>query len=618
VVVKSFAQIQLPTDPGAVLQAGTKQYIDAADATKQPLDSDLTTLAGLTATTDSFIQSKASAWAARTVAQVKTDLAVPTIASDIGAARKDTYVVNVCDLGAVGDYNPNTVSGTNNTTAFAAAITAATNASIYTPVVEIYVPPGQYLTEKIPPIPNRVTLRGAGPGATRIYRKNSGTTTGPFVTNTTHARAISVRGMTLDGNGVGDATSGGVTLDNSAALSTDAANGIAEYYDARHFVSDLIIQFCKGHGLKQTGSGVSMIQRVQVFYCDNHGFITGADSYFSDCDAGSSGFDGFFVAGPNSRLTSCKAWYSGRVSTSGAGVTGGTGHGFHVQDGNYSTNTLINCEAQDNARAGFFLSNTGRHILSGCVADSNNTANLSHAGFELLGSWTIRLDGFAWDRAANTNHQLAGLRLTSGGYNVISVTADDSTMAQGRITSDTDIAGSTNTVEAVQSTGTPVNDDVVQRKAGVWTHRTMAQVKTDLAITEADVSGLVVDLAAKAPLASPTFTGLVTAVRVVKTPQTVSYASTVTLDASTGDAFAITATADMHLASPTNPTNGQMLVVEVLASGANRIVTIDGPTLLTTGLTQNLTIQSGQVGIFGFRFSSLRGSVWLLTSATQG
>lgn len=40
----------------------------------QAVDSDLTTIAGLTATTDSFLQSKSSAWAARTIAQVKTDL----------------------------------------------------------------------------------------------------------------------------------------------------------------------------------------------------------------------------------------------------------------------------------------------------------------------------------------------------------------------------------------------------------------------------------------------------------------------------------------------------------------------------------------------------------------
>ena len=46
-------------------------------AAKQPLDSDLTTIAALTATTDSFMQAKGSAWSARTVAQVLTDLAVP-------------------------------------------------------------------------------------------------------------------------------------------------------------------------------------------------------------------------------------------------------------------------------------------------------------------------------------------------------------------------------------------------------------------------------------------------------------------------------------------------------------------------------------------------------------
>ena len=44
------------------------------ESTWQPLDSDLTTIAGLTATTDNFLQAKGSAWASRTIAQVKTDL----------------------------------------------------------------------------------------------------------------------------------------------------------------------------------------------------------------------------------------------------------------------------------------------------------------------------------------------------------------------------------------------------------------------------------------------------------------------------------------------------------------------------------------------------------------
>lgn len=46
----------------------------AALAGKQPLDTDLTTIAGLTPTTNNFLQSKSSAWASRTPTQVTADL----------------------------------------------------------------------------------------------------------------------------------------------------------------------------------------------------------------------------------------------------------------------------------------------------------------------------------------------------------------------------------------------------------------------------------------------------------------------------------------------------------------------------------------------------------------
>lgn len=51
-------------------------------ATGQPLDSDLTTIAGLTATTDNFLQAKSSAWASRTVAQVSADLQATGLVTD--------------------------------------------------------------------------------------------------------------------------------------------------------------------------------------------------------------------------------------------------------------------------------------------------------------------------------------------------------------------------------------------------------------------------------------------------------------------------------------------------------------------------------------------------------
>lgn len=58
---------------GLVSDLGT---LTSGLAGKQPLDSDLTTIAGLTATTDNFLVAVASAWASRTPAQVKTTLAI--------------------------------------------------------------------------------------------------------------------------------------------------------------------------------------------------------------------------------------------------------------------------------------------------------------------------------------------------------------------------------------------------------------------------------------------------------------------------------------------------------------------------------------------------------------
>jgi hypothetical protein len=81
-------------------------------ATGQPLDADLTTIAGLTATTDSFMQAKSSAWSSRTVAQVVADLTAAGVFTLAGgqigfpASQNASAGANVLDDYEEGTFTP--------------------------------------------------------------------------------------------------------------------------------------------------------------------------------------------------------------------------------------------------------------------------------------------------------------------------------------------------------------------------------------------------------------------------------------------------------------------------------------------------------------------------------
>lgn len=126
VVGQGYAKLASPTFTGtvtiptpftlgavSVLPTGTElNFVDGVTSAiqtqldgKQPLDSDLTTLAGLTATTDNFIVSAASAWASRTPAQVKTTLVLENV-DNTSDATKNAAVVTLTNK---------TISGSSNT-----------------------------------------------------------------------------------------------------------------------------------------------------------------------------------------------------------------------------------------------------------------------------------------------------------------------------------------------------------------------------------------------------------------------------------------------------------------------------------------------------------------------
>lgn len=166
--------------------------LQAALDGKQPLDADLTTIAGLTVVNDSLLQGKAGAWAVRTPAQVKTDLVL--VKSDVGLGNVDNtsdtakpvstatqtalnlkvskgdLVYNVKDYGAVGNGVADDTSAINN------AITAAAPSK-----GTVYFPSGTYIVgtftgtgvthRAITALPG-VTLRGASRESTSIKIPN--------------------------------------------------------------------------------------------------------------------------------------------------------------------------------------------------------------------------------------------------------------------------------------------------------------------------------------------------------------------------------------------------------------------------------------------------------------
>jgi hypothetical protein len=89
---------------------GTNTGDSAANSSAQPLDSDLTTIAGLTATTDNFIVSVASAWASRTPAQVKTTLSLNSVENTALSIWAGTANITTLGTIATGTWSATTIA----------------------------------------------------------------------------------------------------------------------------------------------------------------------------------------------------------------------------------------------------------------------------------------------------------------------------------------------------------------------------------------------------------------------------------------------------------------------------------------------------------------------------
>jgi len=92
--------VSISTSWGSITGTLSSQSdLNSALSGKQPLDSDLTTIAGLTPSNDDFLQFKSSAWANRTIAQVKLDLGVVSLPTPTTGDSGKMLRVNTAENG---------------------------------------------------------------------------------------------------------------------------------------------------------------------------------------------------------------------------------------------------------------------------------------------------------------------------------------------------------------------------------------------------------------------------------------------------------------------------------------------------------------------------------------
>lgn len=173
---------------------------------------------------------------------------------------------------------------------------------------------------------------------------------------------------------------------------------------------------------------------------------------------------------------------------------------------------------------------------------------------------------------------------------------------------------------------TATTDNIIMSVASAWASRTPAQVKTALAIGQADVSGLTAALAALAPLASPALTGTATAVnltasgRLMISPDTITIsANHAATDASLGNYFKIAANANFTLDNPTNPTDGQRVTWQITQDGTgSRLLTLDTAFALGTDITAvTLTTGANKCDFLGAIYDSTAVK-WRVVSFVKG
>ena len=239
----------------------------AVSAGYQPLNGNLTTIAGLAATSDNFLQAKAGAWASRTVAQVKADLGLTgtnsgdqtiTLTGDVTGSGVGSFVATISNAAVTNamlagsiDIGKLAITGTPDGTKF-----LADNGSWQ-------VPAGGGGGGGIASINGDTTaaqLLTAGTAGTN-FAIDSTTTPGTSVFNLPDASATA-RGLITTGNQTiaGAKTfSSAVSISNAANLNFNSTGGLVFGGGGLVYDDGGLAPYFRNNGIRLQGSSVDYI-----------------------------------------------------------------------------------------------------------------------------------------------------------------------------------------------------------------------------------------------------------------------------------------------------------------------------------------------------------------------
>ena len=514
--------------------------INNASLGAQPADADLTAIAALAPANGSFLERQAGVWAARSGAQVKQDLGLDQVANTSDAAKPVSAATQIALDGKAPIASP-TFTGTPAAPRFVGAAVDVTYAA-------------------------SVTINAALGSTFRV------TATGPLtiaaITNGVNGQAIRVEVLasgatrTVTYEGVPSSVPAGTwwtrrfTYNQTLGIWLQDVTGGAGVTSVNGGTGDVTIT-TTSIGAQPVDSDLTVIAALDPtdgsLLARQGGVWTGRTTAQVKTDMGLGNVDNTSDANkPISNATA--ASLAAKAPLVAPALTNPAANRFlgAVQTVTYASSVTLDASAATTFR----VSATGPLT----IADITNGANGQQIALEVLASGADRTltvaggtvvvpAGLWWQGALRYDQPIDTWKLTES-------------------------AGGTTGGGGVPDDGSVTNAKVAVG-AAIDLDKT-ADSASRLAMTPAERT----KLAGAAPTASPTFTGTATAPRFVTPPTTITYAATVTPDASVSSLFRVTATGDLTIANPANPVNGQLVVVEVLASGADRSVTAAGLTFV--------------------------------------